>query len=91
MEIIVLESTKTRLKFELVGKTHTLGNILAKELWQDKDIEFAGYHLEHPQTKNAVLIIEVKKGDPKKALIDAIARLEKQNKEFIDLVKKALK
>lgn len=88
MEINVLESEKTRLKFELIGKTHTLANILSKELWNDKDIAVAGYTVEHPMKGNALMIVETHKGDVKKAITAAIARLKKQNKEFVALVKK---
>lgn len=88
MEIKVLEAEKTRLKFELVGKTHTLANVLSKELWNDSDVAVAGYTLEHPMTTNATMIVETHKGDAKKALLSAIGRLKKQNKEFVALVKK---
>ncbi len=87
MEIKVLEYKKNRLKFELIGKTHTLANVLSKELWNDKDIAVAGYTLAHPITSNATMVIETNKGDPKKALRDAIARLKKNNKEFLSLIK----
>lgn len=88
MEINVLESEKTRLKFELIGKTHTLANILSKELWNDKDVSVAGYTVEHPMKGNALMIVETYKGDAKKAIVAAIGRLKKQNKEFAALAKK---
>ncbi|MBU2638915.1 MAG: DNA-directed RNA polymerase subunit L [Nanoarchaeota archaeon] len=87
MEINVLEYKKNRLKFELIGRTHTLANVLSKELWNDKDIAVAGYTLAHPMTGNATLVVETNKGDPKKALRDAITRLKKKNKEFLTLIK----
>ena len=88
MEIKVLEQTKTRLRVELVGKTHTLANALTKELWNDKNIIVAGYNLPHPQVSNVALIIETNKGDPKKALSGTISRLKKDNKALNVLVKK---
>lgn len=92
MEINVIEHSKNRLKFELVGRSHTLANALSKELWNDKDIEVAGYTLGHPLVKNsAVMIVETSGSDPKKALLAAIARLKKRNKEFISNFKKAAK
>lgn len=89
MEIKILEQEKGKLKFELVGKSHTLANALTKELWNDKTVEVAGYNVEHPLTKNAVLIVEAK--DAKKAVVDAIDRLKKDNKEFLTKFKKAAK
>jgi len=88
MEIKILEKGKNRLKFELVGKTHTLANVLSKELWNDKDVAVAGYTIEHPLTGNAKMVVETHSSDPKKALINAIERLKKKNKEFLSLVKK---
>lgn len=87
MEIKVLEHKKNRLKFELIGKSHTLANVLSKELWNDKNIAVAGYTLAHPMTGNATMVVETNKGDPKKALRDAITRLKKKNKEFLTLIK----
>lgn len=88
MDIKILEETKSKLKFELVGKTHTLANALAKELWNDKDVAVAGYSVPHYQVSNAILVVETQKGDPKKALLGAISRLNKKNKELIAKVKK---
>lgn len=91
MEIKVHENTKTRLKVELIGKTHSLCNLLAKELWNDSDIVIAGYTLEHPTVSNAVLTVETKSGDAAKALVDAIGRLNKTNKDFLSKFKSAAK
>lgn len=91
MELKVHENTKNRLKLEFIGKTHTLCNLLSKELWSDKDIVIAGYTLEHPSISNAVLTVETSKGDAKKALLDAINRLAKTDKEFLSGFKSAAK
>lgn len=88
MEIKLIEKDKKRLKFELVGRTHTLANVLSKELWNDKDIAVAGYTVEHPLVSNAVMVVETEKGDPKKALVSAIARLKGENKELLSAIKK---
>ena len=87
MDVKILEETKERLKIEIQGEDHTLANILRKELWNDKNIKIAGYHLEHPLIGNPVLIVESDK-DPKKAVFEAIERLRKKNKEMLELVKK---
>ena len=92
MEIKILEQTKNRLKLELLERSHTLANALSKELWNDKDIEVAGYTLEHPLINNsAIMIVETSGSDPKKAVLAAITRLKKKNKEFVANFKKAAK
>tara|TARA_Y100000034_G_scaffold114964_1_gene151640 strand:+ start:18561 stop:18827 length:267 start_codon:yes stop_codon:yes gene_type:complete len=87
MEIKVLEKDKGKLKLEVIGEDHTLMNAIRKELWEDKDIEVSGYKIDHILVGNPVLIVEHKK-DPKKALLDAVERLKKKNKEFKSKVTK---
>jgi DNA-directed RNA polymerase subunit L len=91
MKINVIEQTSTRLKFELEGKSHTLCNAISSELWNDKDVAVAGYTLEHPLIGSAIQIVETNKGDPKKALLSAIDRLKKKDKEYLSAMKKAAK
>jgi len=83
MEIKILEESKNKIKFELIGEDHTLCNILRKELWADKNIEVAGYNIDHPLVSEPIIIIETSgKENPKKALLDAVNRLKKRNKEL---------
>ena len=83
MEIKVLELEKTKLRLELVGKTNTMANVLVKELWKDSDVEVAGYNVMHPQTSNAILVLETKKKDVKKVLLAAIDSIKKDSKDFV--------
>ena len=87
MEVKVLEKDKGKLKLEVIGEDHTLMNALRKELWNDKDTEIAGYKIEHSLVGNPILIVEHKK-DAKKALLDAVERLKKKNKEFKSKISK---
>lgn len=83
MEIKILEETKNRIRFEIAGEDHTLCNALRAELWNDKNIEIAGYNIDHPLVSEPEMIVETKgKEDPKKALFAAVARLKKRNKEL---------
>jgi DNA-directed RNA polymerase subunit L len=91
MEIKVLENEKNRLHFELVGKTHTLANFITKELWNDSDVIVSGYNLKHPETANVSILIETKKKDPKKVLMDTLKNLQKKNKDFLANFKKVAK
>jgi len=88
MDIKVLEKGKNKLKFELTGKSHTLANLLSKELWNDKNVTVAGYTIPHPETTSAILVVETKSGDPKKAVSSAISRIKKKNKSFLTQAKK---
>ena len=91
MEIKILDDKKNKLIVEAKGIGHTLCNVIKSELWNDKDVAVAGYTLEHPLIGSSILIVETSKGDPKKALLSAIDRLKKKNKEYMSAVKKAAK
>lgn len=88
MELKILEKSSNRLKIEISGETHTLCNLLKDELWKDKDVTVAGYEVKHPLTSQPILLIETKSKDPKKALLEAIKRIEERNKELLSLFKK---
>tara|TARA_Y100000310_G_scaffold243456_2_gene247949 strand:+ start:5339 stop:5605 length:267 start_codon:yes stop_codon:yes gene_type:complete len=83
MEVIALENEKNRLKIQICGEGHTFCNVLKKELWNDKSVEIVGYNIKHSLTSDPVMTIEVK-GDAKKTVLDAVARLKKINKDIKD-------
>lgn len=88
MEIKVIESTKKRIVFQLINTDHTFCNALKKELWNDKAIKVSAYNIEHPLIGIPKFIVETDDKEPKKALADAVKRLQKRNEEFLDLAKK---
>ena len=88
MEIQILEEGKTKLKFKIVGQTHTLCNLLRKELFNDKAVEFAGYNVEHPLIGEAVFTVSTTKKDPAKAVKDAVDRIREQLSDFEAQAKK---
>ena len=82
MEIKVLENKKNRMVVELPGETHTFANLIRNLLWNDKDVNVAAYRVEHPLVGKPQLMIETKKGEPKKALLKAAESMKKLSKEF---------
>jgi DNA-directed RNA polymerase subunit L len=82
MEIVLIESKKHRLVFELKGVDHTFCNALKQELWNDEDVKVAAYNIDHPLVGVPKFIIETG-GDAKEALLGASSRLQKRNKEFL--------
>lgn len=81
MEIKVIESGKGMLKLEIIGEDHTFCNVLRKDLWQDKNVEIAGYSIKHSLIDNPILIVE--SDNPKKSIGEAVKRLRKSNEEFL--------
>jgi DNA-directed RNA polymerase subunit L len=86
MEVEILKEEKDKIQFKLKDETHTLLNLLSKELFNDKNVEFAGYRVEHPLVNEAIVSVTGK--NPRKAIKDAIKRIQKQVDDFQAQVKK---
>ena len=92
MEINVIEKSKNRILFEIIGEGHSLANAMRHELYSDKDVINAGYVIEHPDLGIPKFLIETKTGkDSLNALQKAIKRLKKQNTEFLSTFLKQVK
>jgi len=88
MELKVIDKSKKRLVFDLIGADHTFSGALKKELWNDKSIKISAYNVEHPLIGIPRFIVETEDKEPEKVLLDAVKRLEKKNELFLDDVKK---
>ena len=90
MEIKVLKEEKNRIEFEVINEDHTLCNALRAELWNNENIEISAYNIKHPLISNPVMLVETTRGDPRKALQEAVENLKKKVKEIKDSFNKAL-
>ncbi|MBU1201106.1 MAG: DNA-directed RNA polymerase subunit L [Nanoarchaeota archaeon] len=92
MEIKFIEDTKYKVIFDIKGTSHTLANSLKKELWNDEDVKVAAYNVEHPLIGIPRVIVETSAGkkDARTAVLDAIDRLKKKNKDLASKFNKAL-
>ena len=88
MDVHILKEEKDFLELELKGETHTLCNLLRKELWENNEIAAASYNLKHPLISIPVFTVRAKSGKPKKHLQEAITSLKKQAKELHSQVQK---
>ncbi len=77
MELNILEEKKNKLVFEIKGEGHTLSNALRKELWNDEHVKAAAYAIEHPLIEIPKFILETDGADPKKTLLAAAKRIQK--------------
>lgn len=87
MELKIIEDTKGRVVFEIVGADHTLANILKERISQQKGVTVCSYNVEHPLVSNPKFLIEA--DNAKKAIDAAIDSLKKDNDEFRKLAEKA--
>ena len=88
MELKVLEYTKDKLRFNILGEDHTFSNILRKELWNDKNTKKAGYSLEHALIASPKFFLETDGKDPKEVMEKAVARIKKLNESLLTSIKK---
>jgi DNA-directed RNA polymerase subunit L len=84
MEIKILNENKNRIELEVIGEDHTLCNSIRDELWNQENVEISAYNIKHQLINNPIMLVETKKGDPKKALQNAILSLKKKIKEIKD-------
>ncbi len=82
MELKILEETKNKLIFELVGEDHTFCNALKQELTESDDVKIASYKIEHPLRNVPQFIVETAGKDPRKAVADAAKRLQANLEKF---------
>jgi len=88
MEVKILKQEKDRLEIEIDNLT--VAELVRKELGYDEKVEIAAWKRDHP-TKNPVLIVKVKEGTAKKALLDSLAKVQKTNDDILDKFKAAIK
>ncbi len=86
MEIKVLEDSKEELKIQIDNLT--IVEILRVYLNKDSNVKFAAWRREHP-SKPPILNIKTQGKSAKKALQDAINRIEKDTDKLVDEFKKA--
>ena len=91
MEIDVKSNKKNELEFVMKGERHTLPNLLRSELLEDDTVAFAAYKLGHPFGKESAFIVKTDGKTAKKAVSDALQRLDKQVEEFRKAFKAELK
>lgn len=88
MEVQILNDEKDLLEVEIKGEGHTLCNALRSELWKLEDTSFASYNIKNPLISSPILALKVKKGKPKKLLLDAVESLRNKTKELKGLLSK---
>ncbi|MCX6798680.1 MAG: DNA-directed RNA polymerase subunit L [Candidatus Diapherotrites archaeon] len=91
MELEVKNSKKNELEFVLKGERHTLPNLLRSEMLEDDAVSFVAYKLLHPFDRDSVFIVKTDGKTAKKAVSDALQRIDKQAEEFRKAFKAELK
>ena len=88
MEVQIIKEDKDLIEIKVIGEGHTLCNVLRDELCTLEDTSFASYNLKHPLVSSPILALKVKKGKPRKVLIEAVNSLKSKTKELRSLLTK---
>lgn len=87
MQVKYLKEEKNEVEIEMDNLT--VAEILRAYLVKDENVEFAAWRREHP-TKNPVLKVRTKGKTAKKAIQDAVARIEKELDKLLEDFKKTV-
>jgi DNA-directed RNA polymerase II subunit RPB11 len=91
MEMEVLIDKKEEAEFLIKGERHTFPSMLRDVLLKDSKVVFVAYKLEHPMDTESKIIIKTSGRSPRKALEDALKKMNSNLDEFSSNMKKAIK
>jgi len=80
MEVKIIDSSKDKVKFEVLGADYTLMTLLKEKLAKDKDVVFATYSQPHPLLEG--FVVTVRGSNPEKEVKRALAELKSEAKEI---------
>ena len=82
MELKTIKKTTKELELELIGENETILNPIVEVLLENKDVDYASYFTDHPESNKRRLYLRVKKGSPEDHLKKAVKYLEEEVKDF---------
>jgi len=82
MELKTIKKTAKELELEVIGENETLLNPITEVLLEYKDVDYASYISDHPESNKRRLYIRVKQGKPEEILKKAVKQLEDEIKTF---------
>ncbi|MGC9554053.1 MAG: RpoL/Rpb11 RNA polymerase subunit family protein [Thermoplasmatota archaeon] len=75
MEVNVVKDTKREFVFEIIADK-TILNPLKQRLLVHKDVDYAGWDIQHPLLSNPTFYLRVKKGSAKELALQALQELQ---------------
>lgn len=91
-KVRIVKMSEDSIELELEGEDHTLCNVLCKELFNDKHVVFAAYHIDHPLVGKPRIYVQTDGSKaPLQAIIDAAERIRSEALKFKELFLEALK
>ncbi len=91
MEIQVIEKKDNRLLFKIKGETHTFVLALKDALSKNPDVDITSYEIDHPLIGVPEVLVQTKKKDPIKVVLETIQEMKKNIDSDIKTIVKAIK
>ena len=88
MEVQILKEEKDLIELKIVGEGHTICNLLRSELWGLDDTSLVSYNLKHPLISSPIFALKLKKGKPRKILLDSVQTIKDKTKQLKGLLSK---
>lgn len=82
MELKKIRKTSKELELEVTGENETMLNPITETLLKNKDVDYASYITDHPESNKRRLYLRVKKGEPLDILKKAVKQVESELKDF---------
>ena len=83
MELKKIKKNSTEFEIEISNEDETLLNPIIEVLLKNKNVEYAEYTADHPESKKRRLYMRVKSGKPEDILKKTVKQLEKEVSDFI--------
>jgi DNA-directed RNA polymerase subunit L len=87
MELKKIKKKTKEIEIEIIGETETILNPITELLLENKDVDYATYMSDNPESNKRKLYIRVKRGKPEEILIKAVKKLENEYKTFDKIFK----
>jgi len=88
MELEILNSSDNSAEFMIKGERHTFPNLLKEALLSDDKVSFAACSMNHPMDKDCKFFVRTEGKQVKKALSDALKKIDDGLDEFKKELKK---
>jgi len=82
MEIKTIKKTSKELEIEITGETETILNPITEVLLNYKEVDYASYMADHPESRSRRLYLRVTSGKPIDILKKAVKHLQDEIKTF---------
>jgi len=82
MELKKIRKTSKELELEIIGENETMLNPITEILLKNKDVDYASYITDHPESNKRRLYLRVKNGEPIDILKKAVKQVESELKDF---------